>query len=361
MTAPGRRAILARTILAYGVTALLLILGLWYANAHQQDLAVLRQLGPGQLLTLAACMAAFFVITGVTNKLLLAVVSVRLRAIEWLTLPLLGQFANYLLPTRPGAAVKAVYLKATHTVPYARFLAVLAAHGLLILFSSGTLGLLLLLSMWIETGIFSWTLAAVFLAIIGLAVLPLIVRLRSLPGVSGQGRLARISREAITGFETFRSQGRMLLAVSASLLCQYLAVALFFTAAYRMLGIDVGFHAALMAGVFTAIAAFFTITPSNLGIQELMIAYLYSTIGLDFTSGLIGAGLFRALHIALTFGLTPILTYALMHSAGIPLGVILRPGRSRLPDELPPSATTETTATTETSSTTETPDTRETL
>ena len=88
---------------------------------------------------------------------------------------------------------------------------------------------------------------------------------------------------------------------------------------------------ALLLGVFASISNFFTITPNNVGVQEIVMAYLYTITGLDFTNGLLGAGLIRAVHIALTFGLTPIFTYLMLKSANLSLSAIL-PGRGNQTD-----------------------------
>lgn len=38
-------------------------------------------------------------------------------------------------------------------------------------------------------------------------------------------------------------------------------------------------------------------------------AYLYSMSGMDFSKGMLGSGLIRAVHVVLTFALTPIFTW----------------------------------------------------
>lgn len=80
----------------------------------------------------------------------------------------------------------------------------------------------------------------------------------------------------------------------------------------RSVGIELSFYAALMLRVFTALANLFTITPNNIGVQEIVMAYLFTVLGVDFSTGLFGASLLRVVHILLTFGLGSILIYVMI-------------------------------------------------
>ena len=300
-----------RTFLSPVLTLLLLALAVVYGLRHREDLAVLHDVEFSEVVALALAHVLFFSLTGLTFALLVESVAVRLRSREWLTLTFLGSFVNYLLPTRPGAAVKAIYLKTHRGVPLARFTSVLAAQGFLLLLTAGGLGTLLLLWLWFEDGLFSWLLWAVCLAALGGAALPLAIRL---PVIERQGRLANILKNAIEGFETIRAKRLHLLGVAATIVGQYLLAAIITVMAYGALGHSVPLRAALMVGVFTSISNFFTFTPNNLGVQELVVAYLFTLTGVDFNLALVGAALLRAVHVLVTLLFTPPLTWWLLRS-----------------------------------------------
>ena len=105
-------------------------------------------------------------------------------------------------------------------------------------------------------------------------------------------------------------------------------------AVFRSLGVPIGFLSALVIGVFTAIANFFTITPNNLGIQEAVIAYLLSVTGFDFATGVIGAGLSRVIHMIITFSLAPLFMHTLFKSENLKLTGILQKS-SKIQDTKP--------------------------
>lgn len=305
-----------------------LALGSVFIYLNRGQLTALSSLRLVDVLGVAGVLFVFFVATGFTFYLLVGLVSVRLSLIEWLGLTFLTNFGNYLGPARPGAAIKAVYLKGQKRLPYARFSAVLAANGFLIFLVSGVVGLILLGLLWLQTGLLPPELMLVCIGLIVASTLPFVLRL---PSIQRQGRVWQILNSAVVGFGVIKSKRRELLAVCGSVLLQYLLSACLMVVAYRALGQNISLTAALIIGVFTSISNFFTITPNNLGIQEIVMAYLYSVTGMDFASGLIGAGLIRAVHIAMTFGLTPVFTHLMLRSSNLSLSAIL-PGRGAGPD-----------------------------
>ncbi len=309
--------------LRYLPTLIVVVLGVVYIYFNADKFTPLLALRPADVLPIVGVLFLFFLVTGYTFYLLVSLVSVRLSLVELVGLTFLTNFGNYLGPTRPGAAIKAIYLKGHRGLPYATFSAVLAANSFLIFFISGLTGLVLLAALWLQTGVLSMLLVAICAALLGLAGLPLVFRFRPIPR---QGRFWSIVNSALVGFEQIKSQRGKLLAVCGSVLLQYVVSAWLMVVTYRALGQEISITTALIIGVFTSIANFFTITPNNLGVQEVVMAYLYTITGMDFNSGLLGASLIRAVHILLTFGLTPIFTYFMLRAANLSLVAIL-PGR----------------------------------
>ena len=307
-------------IIKYLPTLIVVISGAVYAYLNQSVFAPLYSINLVHILSLAGIVFAFFIATGYTFYLLVGFLSVRLSLIETIGLTFLTNFGNYLGPTRPGAAIKAIYLKSQKGMLYASFSAVLATNSFLVFFASGVTGLLLLASLWLQTGVFSLSLVIICIALILVSLLPLVFRFRQ---IQREGRIWSMLNNAIAGIEVIKSQKLKLLMVCGTILIQYLISAWVLIVAYHALGHPIPLTLALIIGIFTSISNFFTITPNNLGIQEVVMAYLYTITGMDFTSGLMGAGLIRAIHIILTFGLTPIFTHFMLKSANISLSSIL--------------------------------------
>ena len=98
-----------------------------YLYFFHEDFKTLLSIEATEILGIVLLNFAFFVATGITFALLVAMVRVRLSVLEVLSLTFLTNFVNYLGPVRPGAAVKAVYLKSEKHLNLAQFAAVLTA------------------------------------------------------------------------------------------------------------------------------------------------------------------------------------------------------------------------------------------
>jgi uncharacterized membrane protein YbhN (UPF0104 family) len=304
-------------------TIILLVLCAVYLNYNRSALEPLLSIKIAQIFSLNILMFIFFITTGYTFYLLARFLSVRLNVLETIGLTFLTNFGNYLGPTRPGAAIKAVYLKGVKGLSYANFSAILAANSFVLLFVSGFTGAVLLLVLWIDTSSLSISLLIVCLILMSLSMVPFVLHLRS---INRDGRVWQVLNNAINGFEIIKSQKYKLLGVCLTILFQYIMGAIILITAYHAIGKPVSLIEALLIGVFTSISNFFTITPNNIGVQEIIMAYLYTITGMDFTSGLVGASLVRAIHISLTFTLSPFFIYFMLKSTDLVLADIL-PGR----------------------------------
>jgi uncharacterized membrane protein YbhN (UPF0104 family) len=313
-------AVVVKRIARYLPTATVLVLGAIYVYFEREELSPLFSLSCLDVFLLAVPILVFFILTGYTFSLLLSLLSIKLTMVELIGLTFLTNFCNYLAPTSPGAAIKAIYLKGQKGLSYSSFSAILAANSFLIFFMSGATGLILILFLWLQTNLAPHSLIAISALLLAFSLLPFVFRFRT---IHYQGRVWAIINNALVGFQTIKSQKTKLVAIGVSILAQYFLSAWVLVLAYHSLGQPISFTLALIIGVFASISNFFTLTPNNLGIQEMVMAYLYSISGMSFSDGLMGAVLIRALHIILTFALSPVFIYFLLRSSSLSLGDIL--------------------------------------
>ncbi|MFT7457454.1 MAG: uncharacterized membrane protein YbhN (UPF0104 family) [Planctomycetota bacterium] len=305
-----------RKITQLVITAILFLSGSLYLYINREHLSVLGSISAGNLALLTLVTFSFFCASGYTFKILVGVLEVRMNLTETIGLSILSNFSNYIMPGRPGAALKAVYLKTTKRLEYSKFTAVLAANMFLALFMMGISGALLIpMTSDLKEGS-GLQLLFICMIIMIVSVLPFVTRL---PNITLEGRKGNILRSAFEGFILIRSNKKKLFSVCMSFLLQFVLAAFTIKIAYSSLGLSITLLSAMLIGVFTAIANLFTITPNNIGIQELVIAYLVTIVGLDFANGIIGAGLMRIVHIVITLALTPIFSFFLLRRAGISL------------------------------------------
>ncbi len=256
-----------------------------------------------------------------TFAVLVSLVDVRISAVEAFGLSLLTNFSNYFGPARPGAAIKAMYLKRTKALPYTRFASVLAASACLLSLTTGLTGMAALAWQTFHGVDAPPILTAICAALVLAAVVPFVVRAPSLERRTG--RIARLVRSALESFAVIRSRRLGLLKVCALLIAQFLVTAVCNQVAFSLLGFSLAFPSALVIAVFTSMMSLFAITPNNLGLQEALVAYLFFVAGFDFSAGVIGAGLVRVIHILITFGLTPIFVHLMQRPTNLTIAHLM--------------------------------------
>ncbi len=291
------------------LTFFLIALGVFYFATHPLELEVLTTLSINSVIKVATMLFLFFLTTGLTFYLLIRLVNIHLNFSEVIGLTFLTNFVNYLAPTRPGAAAKAVYLKMEKNLPYSVFSSVFAANAFIVMLISGFFGFLLMLVWWLDTGQILFELLMVCLGLTCFSILPFIL---NMPLIERGGRFWNILNNALTGFETIKSQGNGIRFVCASVILQFITSAILMQVAYSAIGQSLSITNALIIGVFTSIANFFTLTPNNIGIQEIVMGYLFAMTGMVFSDGVLVGSLIRAVHLILTFILTPMFVYLML-------------------------------------------------
>lgn len=280
---------------------------IYFVSARRRDLAVLERPELGELMHLAVAILALFVVTGWTFYLLVSFVGVKLAAKEWLGLTFLGNALNYLGPLRPGVLLKGYYLK-RRRVAYADYSSILAAAFFLTLFATGLGGLLALLVIRTTAGIHSDLLMAVCAGALLLSLLPFVMPLADF---RREGKILDFLGRALDGFRSIRDQKGKMFGVVTTVMAQHLVTAWICMVSFRALGLEIDFLTALTLGILVAMSNTLSITPNNLGIQELVMAYVYALTGMDFTEGLVGAGLIRSVHLVLSFVVAPFFLWLL--------------------------------------------------
>jgi uncharacterized membrane protein YbhN (UPF0104 family) len=292
-----------------------------FLYVRRGELSVLNSLKVADLVTLSVSTLGFFFVSGYVFTLVVNVVSIKLTLLETVALSFVTNFGNYFGPTRPGVALKAVYLKRVQELSYTRFSTLLAAYSLLVVFVSSVFGLGLLVLLWQATGELPVLLLAAC-ALMGLAsALPFFV---PIPDMQRESSAWRFVNNAVKGFREIRTRRTLLLWVCLGILAQYVASALIYQILYAALGHPVSFLAALVIAVFTSLSNLVAVTPNNLGVQEVVTAYLSSVADIDFTTGLIGAAVLRAVHIITTFVGGPVFAYLLFRKSQVPMRALLR-------------------------------------
>ncbi len=305
------------------LTLVIFILAAVFIWFNVEQFLILKNLRVVDIASISATLLLFFVASGVTFHLLLNLVGVRLRNLEVVGLSFLTNMVNYLAPLRPGAAIKAMYLKSVKELDYSRFTSVFAANAFLVLATTSGFAMLLLGFNWYSYGLLPWDLLLVSLAFFTLSMIPFTVKSLSWIKIEGKGNIPNTINNAIEGFEQIRGQKLGITLVCGSVIFQFMVSGVLMLLVYKSIGIELSYQIALMLGVFTALANLFTITPNNMGVQEAVMGYLVMVMGGDFNQGFVGAVILRAIHLALTFSVGSLLVQRMLMKANLKFKQVL--------------------------------------
>jgi len=200
---------------------------------------------------------------------------------EYIPLTFVNNLYNLVLPLSGGQAIRARYLKKIHGFNYSKYVSYLVSLYAINLLVSGLLAFTLTIFYYYsgesQEG-FLLLVAILFLGAIVLFYALFYLRV-GLPKSVVFQRLAQIKDH--TAQLTDRS---FLLKITGGYLLRLLAMNLRLFWTLKFLGVKVGFLKLLVVQAILQFLAIFSITPGNLGIRELAVAYCSGFLGLDFTA-----------------------------------------------------------------------------
>ena len=136
---PGWRAVLSIVLLA-----VLLAAAAWYVIGHREEVLALRHIQFQWLLITGGAFAFNMILRSVFALQVLKYLDVKLSFWESFGLSSAGMMMNLLLPVRPGAGFRAVYLRQRHDLSYPLFVGSLAALNLFFMVVSSAIGIVAL-------------------------------------------------------------------------------------------------------------------------------------------------------------------------------------------------------------------------
>ncbi len=239
------------------------------------------------VLILIACVIFVSMALQAYNFLQLLGMGKRIPLVKVWRLWAVANLANYLGPLQPGLAVRAVYFK---------------SRGISVLETTRTTLRQLLLSLWVASG----------LTVVGLFHEDALVRLFSAGGcivfllapwiISGLQAAYRPTNgdSGVAGLvRSLLGLGRLGMPVYRlwPFVLQYLLMAVNLFAVYNEFGVVLGLDESILFAVIFALTALFSITPNNLGLQELLLGSVAHWGGLSAGEALSVAVICRAAHM----------------------------------------------------------------
>ena len=285
---------------------MLALLGLFIVREKELASAFLR-VRPISFALLFLIQCLFNAVSGLVLRELSLFFGVRLNSTEWYGLPAVTTMGNYLTPASGGLVARALYLKQRYGLSYPRFLSLLSSGYLINFLVISVAGI------FIVIGGHSHDTQVLPLAFFFLAVCTVILFLlhRPVPMPDGEGRIRQILRDVVSSWPLMKSNpvllGKLIVLSLVNILLGGSSLWLAFDAlGYPIPGLD-----AILVNLLQAFSLLISITPGNLGVQEIVVSLSSGLLGHGLGAGLLAALLIRVVTVLFILSHGPLFSYLL--------------------------------------------------
>ncbi len=276
----------------FKVLATIIFIGL-FINYYRQNPDSLSQLGDLETSTLI--LGALFTIVnmvslGVFLKVVIDTLARSISLVESVYTTALSTLANYVLPFRGGAAVRAVYLKTEYGLSYTKFVASLYGNYILVMLINSFVALATLLWLAADSIQVNITLWLIMLSIFSFALSLTTKRLRldsfainvlSRINHPITAKLARRIEGVVDGWKLVAHNSQLLTRMIGVVSINFLARFGMFTLLFSALEIDIAVSYMLLFTALTNLTIFISLTPGALGVRETVLLLYSQTLSLD--------------------------------------------------------------------------------
>lgn len=285
-----------RAIFSYLLTIIFVIVFLYYLEKNRQILESLRSISLRYLVLIGLLVIPSKVVIGLKFKVMMDFFGARLKFREWFGLACISSMANYILPAKAGIATQAFYMKRIHNFDYTKFIVFLAVFAVFLFTLNSFSGLLLLIFYPAVKGKFFLGLFYIFSVTAAISLAAIIL----LPYLSRLKIRWRLISKIAEGISVMRKAHFVLPYLFIIQLFEVFFVGLRLFLSYRAIGVDIELVPALIVGLFASSSGILNITPANLGVRELAIAFSSLLVGESTAVGLTASLLDRTLGTTVT-------------------------------------------------------------
>lgn len=247
---------------------LLVFIGLaayYYVRVYWNEFRAIELVSWPYLLVIAMCFAANMTFRGLFSFFVLKAVDVRLTIVESVQLSAVATMANFVLPFRSGAGLRALYLKQRHGLDLTLFVSTMTALYIFFIFVNCLLGMI---ALTLLTGLrephsleLFALLAALFLGS-GWAIF----LAPSIP--KSNGKLLRYLSRISSGWNQIRRSPGILFAAMGTTAGTSLSASLGLYGAFRAFGLDIGALGSVLLMASQNVGGLIGLTPGAAGFQE---------------------------------------------------------------------------------------------
>lgn len=235
-----------------------------------------------------------YLLTGLKFKYIYLQYHNALHFSEWYGMTMVGSMTNYLLP-QSGLAVRAGYFKFKKEIPVKIFFQIQILDYIYFFLTSCIIGMAILFLIDFDSDL-KYTLFLFFLIVLLLCGLTFIkldnIRLK-------YKYICKIIDfiKSLQSFNNFNNARRIVILN----ITKVLLISILYLFSFSIAGVKIDYMMAAIIGIVINILIFFPITPGNMGIQELLVAFLSESTDLGYDNGLFAALIIRSTNLLFVF------------------------------------------------------------
>lgn len=291
-------------------------ISIYYVIKNYEDFAVLKNLRYSEALVLASFNILLLCINGLFTWFLYRQFDLKLGIIESTQLAISTNFGNTFLPLRGGMGIQAVYLKKRHNFRYSYFASTLAGAYVINFFIVGLLGILTMIVIYMTKGIFSFPVFLAFFTLSAGMILAikssnLFLRLIPFRGLRDKAKTVLEGWKIISKSPKTVFILGVITAVSFLTMSVLISLQFWFLDITKISGEPIMIWDSLFLASFLVLSVFINITPSSLGIKEILLAYAAVIITISPQDAIVASVLDRIIGILVLLVLGPLAMYYL--------------------------------------------------
>ena len=259
-----------KKIIIYSVVLLAIIAGFFfYVRHHLDEFERISSLSFIDFAVISCLVMATMFLNGLIIKVLVEFFGIKMRASEWFGLAVVNTLGNY-MPLKVGFVLRAAYLKKAHNFPYTTFISSMGVASVIVILSSGLIGMVGMAAMYFIFDTFSPVLfvlcALIFLGALFLIIFSPVVR-------SSKNKFMRRISNVIEGWNSVKKDRKLLLKLFCINILAIFVYALRVYYASFALGYNFSFLYALLIGIPALLSVFLIIVPAGLGVREAVMGF----------------------------------------------------------------------------------------
>lgn len=273
------------------IWAAILVSLVYYLASHFDELKGIGRISFADILLIAALFLTNQYLNSMRLKMLFKKMGLKLGRLECFHLSNITTMANY-LPLKGGTLASAVYFKNRHDISYFKFLNISIAGLVFQVFTIAAVSLLSILVYLRISGIFFYQLFYFFsFLLVGLVIFAALLGL-----VVGKVKTRKI-KDGIQELHLLLSDRALLLELFMINIGIIAIMAFRFAIAFKVLNYKASFMLSFLAGQMKSLAVLVNLSPSGLGLAELLAGVMSKMAGGNIAIGIYAASVDRGVSV----------------------------------------------------------------